>query len=63
MCIETLCRYIDNLLENPGVEKFRKIRCSNKAFQERVASVTGGTQFLLCAGYEQARYVMCLLLI
>ncbi|KAF6029257.1 UBXN6 [Bugula neritina] len=55
VCIETLCRYIDNLLENPGVEKFRKIRCSNKAFQERVASVTGGTQFLLCAGYEQAR--------
>ncbi|MEM7007979.1 MAG: Lon-like protease helical domain-containing protein, partial [Thermodesulfobacteriota bacterium] len=41
--IETLCKYIDNLLCNPGEEKFRKIRCGNKAFQDRVASVIGGT--------------------
>lgn len=55
MCIETLCKYIDNLLENPGEEKFRRIRCGNKAFQDRVKSVEGGTQFLLCAGYETQR--------
>ncbi|XP_067938283.1 UBX domain-containing protein 6-like isoform X2 [Watersipora subatra] len=55
VCIETLCKYIDNLLDHPGEEKFRKIRCGNKAFQERVCSVTGGKQFLVCAGYQLER--------
>ena len=53
--METLCKYLDNLLNNPGEEKFRKIRCNNKAFCERVSAVEGGTQFLHCAGYKLMR--------
>lgn len=52
VCVETLCKYIDNILKNPTEEKFRKIRRSNKAFQERVASMEGSNDFLLGCGFE-----------
>jgi len=50
--VETLCKYLDNLLENPEEEKFRKIRRSNRAFQERVAAVEGYEPFLEAVGFE-----------
>ena len=31
--MDVLCKYLDNLIEHPGEEKFRKIRLANKAFQ------------------------------
>lgn len=40
------------LLQNPAEEKFRKIKLSNSAFQTRVGSVTGGTEFLKTLGFE-----------
>lgn len=27
-----MCRYLDNITEHPGEEKYRKIRVNNKAF-------------------------------
>ncbi len=33
--MDILCKYLDNLINNPGEEKFRKIRLANKAFQVR----------------------------
>lgn len=50
--IETLCKYIDNVLNHPGEEKFRKIREKNKAFQERVASLKGTEEFLQATGFQ-----------
>lgn len=52
VCVDTLCKYIDNIIKNPGEEKFRKIRFSNKAFTERVASLEGSEEFLQAAGFE-----------
>lgn len=52
LCVETLCRYLDNVIANPTEEKFRKIRLSNKAFTERVAPLEGTEEFLQAAGFE-----------
>lgn len=52
VCVETLCKYLDNIINNPSEEKFRKIRISNKAFSERVSSMEGTEEFLQAAGFE-----------
>ncbi|KAK3740949.1 hypothetical protein QZH41_017801 [Actinostola sp. cb2023] len=51
-CIDILCRYIDNVCNNPGEEKFMKIKQSNKIFQERVSSITGAAEFIAACGFE-----------
>lgn len=38
--------------QNPAEEKFRKIKLSNAAFQSRIGTVTGGTDFLQVLGFE-----------
>jgi len=50
--VETLCKYIENILQNPTEEKFRKIRRSNRAFSERVAALQGTTEFLEDCGFQ-----------
>ena len=39
--IDTLCKYIDNIIVHPGEEKYVEIQTNNKAFQERVMRVKG----------------------
>ena len=39
-------------MQNPTEEKFRKIRVSNRAFQDRVACLEGTEDFLRAAGFE-----------
>lgn len=51
-CIQTLCKYLDNIIQNPAEQKYRKIRRSNKAFQERVASLEGTEEFILDCGFQ-----------
>ncbi|CAI5448575.1 unnamed protein product [Caenorhabditis angaria] len=51
--IETICKYVQNILEHPGEEKYRQIRLTNKAFQERVASAIGGRKFLESVGFTE----------
>ncbi|MPC10104.1 UBX domain-containing protein 6 [Portunus trituberculatus] len=50
-CIETLCKYIENIVSNPTEEKFRKIRISNRAYQERIHPMEGTKEFLEAAGF------------
>ncbi|XP_019076411.1 uncharacterized protein LOC100264566 isoform X3 [Vitis vinifera] len=50
---QTLLIYIRNVAKHPDEEKFRKIRFSNPAFQERVGSLTGGIEFLELCGFER----------
>ena len=52
-CIETLCKYIDNIVSNQSEEKYRKIRTTNRAYQERIAPVEGSKEFLEAAGFVQ----------
>ena len=53
VCVETLCKYIDNIVNNPTEQKFRKIRKSNKAFKERVAALEGSEEFLQGCGFQE----------
>jgi len=46
-----LVRYVQNPLDNPTEEKFRKIRKGNAAFA-KIASVPGVTAFLSAAGFK-----------
>lgn len=52
VCIDTLIKYLDNIISNPSEEKFLKIRQSNKIFQERVACLKGTDEFLIAAGFS-----------
>ncbi|CAO1318306.1 unnamed protein product [Diamesa hyperborea] len=53
LCIETLKKYLENIIQNPENEKFHKIRLSNKAFCDRVSNVEGSMMFLNSAGFEE----------
>ncbi|KAI8574276.1 hypothetical protein RHMOL_Rhmol01G0341700 [Rhododendron molle] len=50
---QTLLIYVRNVAKNPDEEKFRKIRISNPAFQERVGNMKEGTEFLELCGFER----------
>merc|ERR1719410_913059 len=39
--VKTLCKLIGNIVNNPAELKYRKIRKSNRAFSEKVASLEG----------------------
>lgn len=49
---QTLLIYVGNVVKNPDIEKFRKIRLSNPLFQDRVGSLKGGIEFLKLCGFE-----------
>jgi UBX domain-containing protein 6 len=51
-CVDTLCRYLQNIMQNPTEEKFQKIRMSNRVYQERVAPLEGIQDFLIAAGFK-----------
>ncbi|KYM95245.1 PREDICTED: UBX domain-containing protein 6 [Cyphomyrmex costatus] len=54
-CVETLGKYLDNIINNPDVEKYWKIRMYNKIFQEKVLPIEGTLDFLRAAGFEQQK--------
>jgi len=46
-CVHVLGQYLQNLIDHPEEEKYRKIRKSNKAFIKKVSPVLGAEEFLL----------------
>lgn len=50
-CIDTLKKYVENIIQHPDEEKYRKIRMSNRIFGEKVQPVEGALDFLLGAGF------------
>ncbi|CAH2058220.1 unnamed protein product, partial [Iphiclides podalirius] len=52
-CVETLCKYLENIITYPEEEKYQKIRMSNRAFSERVQPIEGAMELLLAAGFTQ----------
>lgn len=54
-CVETLGKYLDNIINNPDVEKYWKIRMCNRIFQEKVLPIEGALDFLKAAGFEEKK--------
>lgn len=52
-CVETLKKYLENIINNPTEEKYHKIRMGNRIFSEKVANVEGSSEFLVAAGFEE----------
>ncbi|XP_022105580.1 UBX domain-containing protein 6-like [Acanthaster planci] len=50
--LQILCKYLDNVCNNPTEEKYRKISEHNKIFQERVVPVVGARDFLEAVGFK-----------
>mmetsp|Transcript_21409 Transcript_21409/g.36513 ORF Transcript_21409/g.36513 Transcript_21409/m.36513 type:complete len:444 (-) Transcript_21409:341-1672(-) len=50
----TLSKYLGNIANNPEEDKFRTIKVTNAAFQERVAPITGSFEFLALAGFQKS---------
>ncbi|XP_060890882.1 UBX domain-containing protein 6 [Labrus mixtus] len=44
--VDIISKYVDNICKNPTEEKYRKIKLSNKVFQEKVNCVEGSREFL-----------------
>nr|XP_046247666.1 UBX domain-containing protein 6 isoform X1 [Scatophagus argus] len=44
--VDIISKYVDNICKNPTEEKYRKIKLSNKVFQEKVRCVEGSREFL-----------------
>ena len=51
VCVDVLCKYLDNIIDNPQEEKFQRIRASNKTFQEKVVSMRGSEEYLQAIGF------------
>ncbi|KAJ2944929.1 hypothetical protein O0L34_g1824 [Tuta absoluta] len=54
-CVETLCKYLENIITHPDEEKYQKIRLTNRAFCERVQPIEGAMDLLMAAGFEQKK--------
>ncbi|XP_075986324.1 GDI interacting protein 3 isoform X2 [Anticarsia gemmatalis] len=54
-CVETLCKYLENIITYPEEEKYQKIRMSNRAFRERVQPLEGAMELLQAAGFVQEK--------
>ncbi|XP_017891285.1 UBX domain-containing protein 6 [Ceratina calcarata] len=54
-CVETLGKYLENIINNPEEEKYKKIRMQNRIFQERVVPVNGASEFLNAAGFQPTK--------
>lgn len=52
VAVDIISKYIDNICKNPTEEKYRKIKLSNKVFQEKVRNVDGSREFLQALGFE-----------
>lgn len=52
-CVETLIRYVENIINHPDEEKYRKIRMSNRIFTEKVEAIEGAYDFLTSIGFTE----------
>lgn len=50
----TLGKYLTNIINKPDEDKFRTINLSNAAFQQRVAAISGGLEFLMLCGFKES---------
>ena len=51
-CFQTMQKYLANVYRDPEQDRFRSIRLSNAAFQQRVAAFTGSIEVLELCGFK-----------
>ncbi|XP_058804958.1 UBX domain-containing protein 6 [Phymastichus coffea] len=56
-CVDTLCKYLDNIRNDPSEMKYWKIRMSNKVFKEKVKLMRGSMELLKAAGFVQEKHM------
>ncbi|XP_029284904.1 UBX domain-containing protein 6 [Cottoperca gobio] len=49
--VDIISKYIENICKNPTEEKFRKVKLSNKVYQEKVRCLEGSREFLEAVGF------------
>ncbi|XP_029939612.1 UBX domain-containing protein 6 isoform X1 [Salarias fasciatus] len=49
--VDIISKYVENICKNPSEEKYRRIKLSNKVFQEKVHCVEGSREFLQALGF------------
>lgn len=54
-CVDTLGKYLENIINNPEEEKYKKIRMQNRVFQDKVIPIEGALEFLNAAGFCQKK--------
>lgn len=52
-CIETLKKYLTNIIASPEEPKYHRIRMSNRVYCDKVAHVEGSSHFLTAAGFHE----------
>lgn len=52
-CFTTLLKMISNVATAPAEDKFRRIKLTNPAVQQRVGAFTGALDFLQLAGFRK----------
>jgi UBX domain-containing protein 6 len=52
-CVETLKKYLTNIISNPTETKYQRIRKSNRIFCEKVSNVEGAMEFMKAAGFKE----------
>ena len=51
--LKTMKKILENITNNPDEEKYRKLRMSNAAIQEKILGVPGATECLQIAGFSE----------
>lgn len=57
-CFQTMQKYLANIYKDPSQDKFRSIRLSNAAFQQRVGAFTGSIEALELCGFKVISMVL-----
>ncbi|XP_061401310.1 UBX domain-containing protein 6 [Musca vetustissima] len=52
-CVQTLCKYLENIINHPNEEKYCSIRMSNRIFSDKVRYVEGALDFLNACGFRE----------
>ena len=53
VCLTTLAKVLQNIIQNPSEQKFQIIKTTNQAIKNKIAKVTGGLMFLKSAGFVE----------
>ncbi|XP_053329832.1 UBX domain-containing protein 6 [Spea bombifrons] len=51
--VETIGKYLDNIINHPEEKKYSSIRLSNKVFQDRISCLEGALEFFEAIGFER----------
>lgn len=62
-CTATMTKMLNNIIQNPGEEKFRKVKISNPKFSSKVYSLKGAPEFFKLVGFKDTIEEGCIVLV